>query len=91
MSEKSNELVFADSAEEKKFKGLRRFNLIMGFLHLIQGILMAYQQSLTAHLRFGVNNALAFAFTRNALSRPGIEKLFYGLESLDASWDVDGA
>ncbi len=26
--------------EENKFKGLRRFNFIMGFLHLIQGILM---------------------------------------------------
>lgn len=25
---------------EKKFAGLRRFNLIMGFLHLVQGILM---------------------------------------------------
>jgi hypothetical protein len=25
---------------EKKFKGLRRFNLIMGFMHFIQGILM---------------------------------------------------
>ncbi len=25
---------------EKKFSGLRRFNLVMGFLHLIQGILM---------------------------------------------------
>jgi len=27
-------------AEEKKFSGLRRFNLFMGFLHLVQGILM---------------------------------------------------
>jgi hypothetical protein len=27
-------------SEEKKFTGLRRFNLAMGFLHLIQGILM---------------------------------------------------
>ncbi len=27
-------------SEEKKFKGLRRFNLIMGFLHLVQGVLM---------------------------------------------------
>jgi Ni/Fe-hydrogenase subunit HybB-like protein len=25
---------------DKKFNGLRRFNLLMGFLHLIQGILM---------------------------------------------------
>ena len=27
-------------AEEKKFSGLRRFNLFMGILHLVQGILM---------------------------------------------------
>jgi hypothetical protein len=27
-------------AEEKKFSGLRRFNLFMAFLHLVQGILM---------------------------------------------------
>ncbi len=26
--------------EEKKFAGLRRFNLVMGFMHLIQGVLM---------------------------------------------------
>jgi len=52
-------------------------------------ILMAYQQSLTAHMRFGVNNALAFVFTQEALARPGVKKLFYGLESLDASWEVD--
>ncbi len=30
----------AAGATEKTFAGLRRFNLIMGFLHLIQGILM---------------------------------------------------
>ena len=28
------------SAQDSKFQGLRRFNLIMGFLHLIQGIFM---------------------------------------------------
>ena len=27
-------------AQEKKFRGLRRFNAIMGFLHLVQGIFM---------------------------------------------------
>ncbi len=50
---------------------------------------MLYQQSLTDHLRFGVNNALGFVFTQNALSRPDVRQLFYGLESLDASWEVD--
>lgn len=51
--------------------------------------LMVYQQSLTTHMKYGVNNALAFVFTQNALARPGIKKLFYGLESLDAPWEVD--
>jgi hypothetical protein len=51
--------------------------------------LMLYQQSLTAHLRFGVNNVLGFVFTQKALARPGVKKLFYGFESLDASWKVD--
>jgi hypothetical protein len=50
---------------------------------------MLYQQSLTQHLRFGVNNALGFVFTQNALARPGVKRLFYGFESLDASWRVD--
>jgi hypothetical protein len=51
--------------------------------------LMLYQQSLTEHLRFGVNNALGFIFTQNALARPEVNKVFYGFESLDASWEVD--
>jgi hypothetical protein len=51
--------------------------------------LMIYQQSLTAHLKFGVNNALGFVFSQKALARPGVKKLFYGFESLDASWKVD--
>jgi len=34
MSAKSNEI------QEKKLQGLRKFNLIMGFLHLIQGVFM---------------------------------------------------
>jgi hypothetical protein len=36
-------------AEEKKFQGLRRFNLSMGFLHLIQGILMIVLSNDTAY------------------------------------------
>jgi len=50
---------------------------------------MLYQQSLTAHLKFGVNNALGFVFTQRALARPGVKRVFYGLQSLDASWKVD--
>ncbi len=34
MSEQTNEKM------DKKLKGLRRFNLIMGFLHLVQGVFM---------------------------------------------------
>jgi hypothetical protein len=34
MQEKQNVI------EEKKLKGLRRFNLVMGFLHLVQGVFM---------------------------------------------------
>lgn len=30
----------AQNQNEKTYRGLRRFNLIMGFLHLIQGIFM---------------------------------------------------
>lgn len=51
--------------------------------------LMLYQQSLTEHLKFGVNNTLGFVFTQKALARPGLKQLFYGLESLDAASDVD--
>jgi hypothetical protein len=51
--------------------------------------LMLYQQSLTSHLKFGVNNALGFVFTQKALAKPGIKRLFYGFQSLDASDKVD--
>jgi hypothetical protein len=48
-----------------------------------------YQQSATAHLRYGINNALAYVFTNEALCRPGINRIFYGLHSLDAPASVD--
>jgi hypothetical protein len=47
--------------EEKKYLGLRRFNLIMGFLHLIQGILMIALSNDTTYpiytnfLKFDIN------------------------------------
>ena len=34
---------------EKKYTGLKRFNLSMGFLHLIQGILMIVLSNDTAY------------------------------------------
>jgi len=48
-----------------------------------------YQQSRTNYLRLGVNNSLAYAITSEMLSRPGIDKVFYGLQSLDARPSVD--
>lgn len=48
-----------------------------------------YQQSLTAHLKFGVNNTLAHICARNAMECSDIKRVFYGLESLDAPSSVD--
>jgi hypothetical protein len=48
-----------------------------------------YQQSSTAHLKFGINNALTYVFTQAMLLRPGIKRIFYGLHSLDAPSSVD--
>ena len=48
-----------------------------------------YQQSLAAHLKHGINNALAYVVTNEMLSRPGIKQIFYGLNSLDAPASVD--
>lgn len=48
-----------------------------------------YQQSRTDSLRLGVNNSLAFSITTEMLSREGIRRVFYGLQSLDARISVD--
>jgi hypothetical protein len=48
-----------------------------------------FQQSLTEHQKYGINNALIYTFTREVLSRPGIKCIFYGLHSLDAPASVD--
>jgi hypothetical protein len=48
-----------------------------------------YQQSRTCHLKYGVNNALAYFFTQTILQRPGTRCIFYGLHSLDAPPGVD--
>jgi hypothetical protein len=48
-----------------------------------------YQQSLTEHLKFGINNALTFTFTQEILRRPVVSHVFYGLHSLDAPPSVD--
>jgi len=48
-----------------------------------------YQQSLTDYLQHGINNALAYVVTREAIKRLGINQVFYGLHSLDAPESVD--
>jgi hypothetical protein len=62
-------------AEEKKYQGLRRFNLSMGFLHLIQGILMIVLSNDTAYPIY--TNFLRFDLsTRSLVPDP---KLVYEL------------
>ncbi len=48
-----------------------------------------YQQSRSDLLRLGVNNALTFAFVSQALQRPGVRRVFYGHQSLDAPAGID--
>ncbi len=48
-----------------------------------------YHQSRTAYLSQGMNNLLTFTYTANVMQRPGIEFIFYGLNSLDAPASVD--
>jgi hypothetical protein len=48
-----------------------------------------YQQSLASQLKYGVNNALTYAFTNHVLRRGGTSEIFYGLHSLDAPASVD--
>jgi hypothetical protein len=49
---------------------------------------LLYQQSRTDHLKYGVNNTLGFVVTQQMVAR-GVPEIFYGLESLDASPNVD--
>ena len=60
---------------DKKFLGLRRFNLIMGFLHLIQGIFMIVVSNDTTYPIF--TNYLNFDVASRSLS-PN-PQLFYDL------------
>ena len=52
-------------SDEKKFNSLRRFNLMMGFLHLVQGILMIVLSNDTAYPIY--TNFLKFDVTQRAL------------------------
>lgn len=50
---------------------------------------MLNHQSATDYLPFHANNALTYIVTHNAINRPGITKVFYGVQSLCASDEVD--
>lgn len=64
-----------NSQDEKTFQGLRRFNLIMGFLHLIQGVFMWVISNDTTYPIF--TNYLKFNTTTLTLTPD--PKLFYEL------------
>lgn len=48
-----------------------------------------YQQSSRDFLNYRINNALTFTVTQNALARPDVRAIHYGLHSLDAPDSVD--
>ncbi len=50
---------------------------------------MISQQCHRSFLKKHVNNALSFVVTQEMLSRPSVQSIFYGLESLDAPASVD--
>ena len=73
MTTKTVEAVNIQGASERKFSGLRRFNLVMGFLHLIQGIFMILVSNDTTYPIF--TNFLNFDAATRSL-KPSTE-LFY--------------
>jgi len=75
MATKSNGTDSSTSATDRKFTGLRRFNLVMGFLHLVQGILMIVISNDKTYPIF--TNYLNFDIATRSL-KPNTE-LFYQL------------
>ena len=75
MVTKSNTTDSSASVTERKFTGLRRFNLVMAFLHLIQGILMILISNDKTYPIF--TNYLNFDIATRSL-KPNME-LFYQL------------
>lgn len=75
MTSKSIETASSTSVMDSKFTGLRRFNAIMGFLHLIQGIFMIMVSRATTYPIF--TNYLSFDVATRSL-KPNTE-LFYEL------------
>jgi len=75
MTSKSIETASSAGVMDRKFTGLRRFNAIMGFLHLVQGIFMIAVSRATTYPIF--TNYLSFdAATRSLKPNP---QLFYEL------------
>jgi len=73
MSNKNNATNSSTNSEERKFTGLRRFNLVMGFLHLVQSIFMMSVSNDTTYPIF--TNYLNFDIATRSL-KPNPE-LFY--------------
>jgi hypothetical protein len=75
MADKSKTTNSSTSTEERKFTGLRRFNLVMGFLHLVQGIFMIVVSNDTTYPIF--TNYLNFDIATRSL-KPNTQ-LFYAV------------
>ena len=73
MTPMSNSAELSTSATERKFTGLRRFNLIMGFLHLVQGLFMILVSNDTTYPIF--TNYLNFDIATRSL-KPNSELLY---------------
>ncbi len=73
MVDKNNATNSIASTEERKFTGLRRFNLVMGFLHLVQGILMILISNDKTYPIF--TNYLNFDIATRSL-KPSMELLY---------------
>jgi hypothetical protein len=75
MTTKNTQMTSSTAVLEKKFRGLRRFNAIMGFLHLIQGLFMILVSNAKTYPIF--TNYLGFDLaTRSLTPNP---QLFYEL------------
>jgi len=75
MTAKGSKMDSSTGAMERKFTGLRRFNAIMGFLHLVQGVFMITVSNATTYPIF--TNYLSFDVATRSL-KPNTQ-LFYEL------------
>ena len=73
MADKSKTTNSSTNTEERKFTSLRRFNLVMGFLHLVQGLFMILISNDTTYPIF--TNYLNFDLATRSL-KPGTELLY---------------